>query len=238
MASLRKRNGFYSVVFSRRLPSGKLEQKVFSLGTKKKSEADKLKVEYGERYRLGDMDPFAGWTPKAELEAKRKRSVGRTLEGVGAAFMESRSHVRERTRTDYADHLRRLSDQIGASMPVGQINEDDLRRYAFKTRYSVATQTTYLRFCKMLFKWMKEEGYTTADPASRIAYPRKDTRLSGKVMTAEEFHAILVAFKQEQRAKIKSGHVRGLHRWFKPLAMTGYYAGLRRKELIQLDWKD
>ncbi|MEM8556298.1 MAG: tyrosine-type recombinase/integrase [Bacteroidota bacterium] len=237
MASLRKRNGTYSVVFSRRREDGKLEQKVFSLGTKKKSKADKLKDEYGERYRLGEIDPFGGWHPKADLEAKRKRSVGRTLKAMGEAFMESRSHVRKPTWIGYRQQLSQLTEHIRASMPVGHITEDDIRKYAFKPGLSVYTQTTYLRFCKMLFKWLREEGFIATDPTARIAYPRKDTRLSGKVMSEEEFYMILAAFKREQRTKIKEGQVRGLHKWFKPFAMTGLYAGLRRKELVGLDWK-
>lgn len=72
MASLRKREKRYYIVFNHRDESGKLHQKVYSLYTTSKREAEKMKVEYAEQYRRGEIDPWGDWTPKKAIEKKRR----------------------------------------------------------------------------------------------------------------------------------------------------------------------
>ena len=235
MASLRERNGIYYIVFARRV-DGKLKQKVYSLGTRNEKKAEALKTEYGERYRLGEIDPFGSWTPKNEAEKKRKEKRSRTLTKAIERFLEERSHVRPVTRKGYRNVLEYFSEHVGRSMPVRLITTDDIRDFCFKDRYSAATQATYLRNCKIFFRWLEEIGYVEKDVTKNIRYPNQHRSVSDRSISEEQFLKILRVFKSAQRDKIKAGQKRGLHIWFKPAMALGFYAGLRRKEIAQLRW--
>ena len=236
MASLRKRNGTYYIVFARRL-DGKLEQKAFSLGIKRKAAADRLKVQYQEQYALGEINPFNGWSPSKEIEkARAEQSVGTTMEEMAELFLQQRSHVRERTLKGYRWQLDKLIGEVGRTMPVRLITDEDVRAYCFKPGYSTATQTTYLRFCKMFFKWLKDAGYVKEDACERVKYPKQNRNTSDKIINEDQLHQIFAEFKAIQRRRIKAGQEHGLHVWFRPMMAMFFYAGLRRREGVNLTW--
>ena len=201
MARRRKRNGVYYLVFARR-ENGKLQQKAFSLGTKRKASAERLKVNYGERYALGEIDPFNGWTPKQELEKERRSSSqGTTLEEMGTRFLESRSHVRERTRQGYQQLLDNLIEAMGRTMPVRLIDEQDIRALCFKPNLSPASQTTYLRFCKMFFKWLHDAGHIEKNPCERIKYPKQNRTTSDKISNEAQLHQAFDLLRRTPRQR-------------------------------------
>lgn len=236
MASLRKRKGVYYIVFSQR-HEGKLVQKAFSLGVKRKSAAQVLLGSYQERYALGKIDPFGGWTPRSEIEQKRGPvSQGNTLGVMVEGFLKSRSHIKPVTYQEYRRLLHKLVENIGLTMPVTLITQDDVRHYCFQAHFSAATQTTYLRFCKMFFKWLYDEGHIAKNPCERIKYPKAQHNTSGKVISEDQLLLLFDTFKQHQRPKILRGQTTGLHVWFKPLAALFYYAGLRAREGVTLHW--
>jgi integrase/recombinase XerD len=236
MASLRKRGSRYYIVFSRRDENGKLKQKVYSLRTSKKRKAEKLKVEYGEQYRLGEIDPWGEWTPKKAAEERRKGRGRGTLQSLLDGFLQSRSHVKEATLEEYRARLEDFVLEVGQTMPPRLVKAQDIRDFAFKSSYSRATERTYLRYCKMFFGWMEEEGLIDDNPAAKVSYPRKENKVAEKSITREQFWDIISAFKKIQRKKIRAGKTRGLHPWFKPVAFTAFYAGLRRSEIQTLTW--
>jgi hypothetical protein len=163
MASLLKRNQVYYLVFARRF-EGRVEQRVFSPNTPRKAQAERLKVRYEEQYAAGQIDPFGGWTPRQAVEQTRRESAsGETLEEVSKRFFEGRSHVRSRTLEDYRWKLGRLVSQIGRTLPVRMITEADIRSFCFMVGYSVATQQSYLRFCKM-FCWLSRSSPRQSHP--------------------------------------------------------------------------
>lgn len=237
MASLLKRNGVYYIVFSRR-ENEKLLQKRYSLRTSKKKKADKLKVEYGEQFDLGEIDPWGDWSPKKAAEEKRSNPVvGRTIQELSEKFLASRSHVAPATRKDYEWHLSQLRDCLGITMPVQLVREEDIRAICFRSDISKATQTTYLRFCRMFFKWLTDEGYIEENVCEGIKYPKKQQKVGEKTINELQLLEIFEAFKRVQRPLVQAGRKRGLHTWFKPVIATLFYTGLRRKEAIALQWE-
>ena len=237
MASLRKRNGTYYIVFARRF-NGKLMQKAFSLGIKRKAAAERLKVQFQEQYALGEINPFNGWSPSKEIDkARSEQPVGTTLEEMAELFLLQRSHVREITLKGYRWQLDKLIEEVGRTMPVHFITDEDVRTYCFKPGYSTATQTTYLRFYKMFFRWLKDTGYAKDDACERIRYPKQNQNTSDKIINEDQLHQIFVEFKAIQRRRIKAGQVHGLHVWFKPMIAMFFYAGMRRREGVSLTWE-
>ena len=241
MASLRKRGRTYYVVFSRRTPAGALQQKAFTLGTTRKNTAEALKHDYQERYARGEIDPFGAWSPRQEAEARRREEpTGTTLEAMAERFLASRSHVRVVTRAEYRRLLDRLLEQIGRTMPVALIDEADIRQFCFRPNLSPASQTTYLRFCKMFFSWLAEEEHTDKNVCRGIRYPKRAETVSEKILTEPQLDVLFRAFKREQRLKVRAGQgrpSRGLHVWLRPLVALLFYSGLRRKEALALRWE-
>ena len=236
MASLKKRGDTYYIVFTRRV-DGKLLQKAFSLSTNRKKTADQLKGRYADQYALGEIDPFGDWSPRGEREQGcPEKPVGTTLTEMSERFLGSRSHVRVVTRDEYRRHLDKLSVDIGCTMPVQLISEQDIRAYCFKPDCSKATHTTYLRFCRMFFKWLHDNHYTEENVCERIKYPKKSYNISSKIISEPQLQQIFRTFKGVQRRKILRREKRGLHVWFKPMIATFFYAGLRSKEARQLTW--
>ncbi len=209
MASLRKRGSYYYVVFTRRV-DGDLEQKVRALRTDSKRQAERLKFELEEKAERGAFDPFGAWDIRDHLEARRRRSrAGLSLEEVGERFLESRSHVSPATFQNYERRLERLKRAIGETMPVRLIEDRDVRTFCFQPHLSRASQRTYLRFCKMLFKWMAAEGYIDESPSEGIRYPRRKDKISGKTISETQLLDVLTAHKDIQREKILKGQRRG-----------------------------
>jgi len=247
MASLKKRADVYYLVFSRRV-NGAVEQRAFTLGTGKRAQAERLMARYDDQFRLGEIDPFNGWSPrKARIPAPPEPAHGLTLRDATMRFLASRSHVRQRTLDEYRAQVRRLQESIGLSMPVKHITEEDIRRYAFQPHLSTASQTTYLRFCRMLFRWLAEEGYAAVDISRKVRYPRKDDRVAEKTITEIHLGAVFKAHRAEERdRRLRRSKVKGNERgrdgpmaypWFRPMIATYFYAGLRAGEGVRLTWE-
>lgn len=244
MAGLKKRGRTYYITFTRRV-EGVLDQRAFSLGTGRRDHAERLKTRYEDQHRLGEIDPFGGWSPrKTRVVADPKPAHGPLLRDAVALFIGSRSHVRERTRRGYTELARGLVESVGASMPVRHVTEADLRQYAFQPHLSTASQTSYLRFCRMLFRWLVENGHVAKDPAAGVRYPKRDDRVSDKTISEAQFRAVLRAHRAEERARRLTrssgdGQPAGpmLHPWFRPMVATYFYGGLRAREGVELRWE-
>ena len=235
MAGLKKRGNTYSITFSRRT-DGKLEQKAFALGVSRRDKAERMKVRFEDDLRAGLIDPFDGsWSPLAKTRAAP--SAGTSLEEAIRCFLASRSHVRGRTRRDYEQQGARLAEAVGPSMPVRLVTEADVRAYAFQPHLSNASQTTYLRFCRMLFRWLTEAGLVETDVAAVVKYPKREVKVSTKILTPDELQTLLSVHSSARRAKATAGESRGCHLWFRPLAATFFYAGLRAREGAELRWE-
>lgn len=238
MASLKKRGSTYAITFTQRV-DGQLVQKTFGLSVTRKDRAEVLKARYEDQYRLGEIDPFDGvWSPRAERVPKPPPSSGMTLHEAGNRFLASRAHVRGRTRADYEAQLGRLLLLIGASMPVRLVTADDVRSYAFQPHLSTASQTTYLRFCRMLFKWLAAEGLVRTDVAAGVRYPKRSDKVSQKTIGEAQLQAVLRAYADDKRHKILADQKRGRNVWFRPMAATFFYAGLRAREAVELQWQN
>jgi len=158
MAGLKKRRNTYYIRFFKKI-NGKRKQKALSLGTKIKREAQKLLIEYEERFERGEIDPFNGWTPKKEAKKKRQQLRGKyvPLHKAADQFIEQRSQANQTTKDNYRRHLNMLEGQLGRTMPVTEILEKDIREFCFRSDLAPATQASYLRHLKVFFRWMHEK---------------------------------------------------------------------------------
>ncbi len=240
MASLKKRGDTYYISFFTK-ENGKRKQKAFSLGTTIKREALKKKIEFEEQYARGEIDPFNGWNPKKVVEQKRKQLRGTYMSLAEAAdkFIDERSQANETTKKDYRRHLNMLKDQLGSTMPITQIVEDDIREFCFKPGLKPATQASYLRHLKVFFKWLYEKKYLKENLTKNIKAPKPPKNISQKTISEEDLEKIFIAF-DKHTAKMKAiGFAKNpeqQRRWFKPMIAMIYYCGLRAKEAVNLTW--
>lgn len=242
MASLRKRGDSYYIRFSRTF-DGKKKTKALSLGTGVKRAAEKLLIDYEDKFERGEIDPFNGWTPKLEAERKRQSLSGKyiPLEEASKQFIDQRSQANKRTKMNYRKHLDMLMDQLGRTMPVTEILESDIRSFCFKSELAPATQASYLRHLKVFFRWLEEREILKNDITKNIKAPRIPQKITQKTITREELDQIFAAFDKYSKEVKEKGFVTKPEQerlWFKPMINLIYYCGLRAKEAVNLTWKD
>lgn len=242
MASIKKRNGIYYIRFFKKI-NGKRKQKALSLGTKIKREAEKLLLDYEDKFERGEIDPFKGWTPKMEAEKKQQELTGKyvSLEKASKKFVSERSQANQTTKDNYEKHLKMFMDQVGKTMPVTAVLEKDVREFCFKSDLAPATQASYLRHLKVFFRWLFKSGILKEDLTKNIKAPRIPQKITQKTVSREELDLIFEAFDKYYKKMEKKGYVSKPEQkrlWFKPMISTLYYCGLRAKEAVNLMWKD
>lgn len=242
MASLKKRNGRYYIRFFTVI-DGKRSQKALSLGTTIKREAEKMLIDFEDKYQRGEIDPFNGWTPKMEAKKKRESLSGKfmSLEKASELFLAKRNHVSQKTLDNYEKHLIMLQDQVGKTMPVTRITEQDIRDFCFKPGLADATQASYLTHLKVFFKWLYKEKILVEDLTENLRKPRVPKKISQKIVSRKQLDLIFKAFDQYYKKLEKSKAVTKPEQrrlWFKPMINTIYYCGLRAKEAVNLTWND
>jgi len=242
MASLKKRGDVYYIRFFAKI-NGERKRKSFSLGTTLKREADKMRVKYEDLYQRGEIDPFNGWTPKKEAEKKRKSLKGKymSLKDAAELFVENRSQANQQTKDNYERHLNMLQDELGSTMPVTEIVEQDLRDYCFREGLAPATQASYLRHYKVFFRWLHKKEIVKENITDGIKAPKVPQNISVKTISKDQLDLLFEKFDKFNRENEKDGFITKPHQkrhWFKPMISTFYYCGLRAKEAVNLTWGD
>ncbi|HBQ59412.1 MAG TPA: hypothetical protein DD671_07255, partial [Balneolaceae bacterium] len=207
MASLKKRNGTYYIRFFT-IIDGERKRKAFSLGTKIKREAEKMLIDYEDKYQRGEIDPFNGWSPKMEANKKRESLLGQhmSLEKASKLFLEERNHVTQKTLDNYEKHLDMLMEQVGQTMPVTHIREQDIRDFCFKPDLAAATQASYLTHLNVFFKWLHEKKILPKNLTKNLKKPKVTKKISQKIVSREQLDMIFEAFDEyyEELDKIKA----------------------------------
>lgn len=242
MASLKKRGDVYYIRFAL-TKNGKTKRKVFSLKTTYKREAEKLRIQYEDKFERGEIDPFNGWTPAKEAEKKRQKLHGKyvPLHKAADQFIEQRSQANATTKKNYRRHLNMLINQLGRTMPVTEILESDIRDFCFRSDLAPATQASYLRHLKVFFSWLEERQILKTDITKNLKPPRVPEKFHQKTISREQLDSIFDAFDKFYKEQKEKGNVTKPHQmrdWFKPMILTIYYCGLRAKESVNLTWDD
>jgi len=242
MASLRKRKETYYIRFFTHA-DGKRKQKALSLGTSIKREAEKLLIKYEEMFERGEIDPFNGWTPKKEAEKKRKSLKGKymTLQDASDLFVKNRSQANQQTKDNYERHLNMLQNELGSTMPVTEIMEQDIRDFCFRKDLAPATQASYLRHYKVFFRWLHKKQIVKENITDGVKAPRVPQNISEKMISRKQLDLLFEKFDEFTKRNEKAGYITKPHQkrhWFKPMISTYYYCGLRAKEGVKLTWED
>ncbi len=242
MASLQKRSKIYYIVFNKRI-NGKDFQKKFSLGTSKKKLAERKKIEYEQLFSEGKIDPFGDWTPRTHEKGNQIVSNQThliTLADLADSFIQKRSQANDTTKNNYRRHLNLFIKQVGGTMPVTMLTENDIRDFCFKPHLKPATQASYLRHMKVFTGWLYENKHTKKDIAKNIKKPRVPNNFSEKTITELQLREIFFTYRKDIYEKKKARQIvtKAQSRvWFRPVVSVAFYGGLRVKEIVNLQWQ-
>lgn len=243
MASLKKRNNNYSIVFKTRL-EGKQITKTYALGTRYKKIADQKKLEYEKLYQSGEINPFDDdWNlqkfeKQQELEGTSITSP--FLNSLKDEFLKSKTNVTGKTKTTYKQILSQFIDMIGHTMPITKVNANDIRTFCLREKLANASKKTYLIHLKAFFNWVVERGFIEINPCDKIALPKTRDNLVDKIIEEKDLKILFKKFKEYQHKHQDSGAIKSdeqMQHWFIPVITLAFYTGLRRKEIIQLKWE-
>lgn len=243
MASLRKRNGNYSIVFVTHV-DGKRIQKMFSLGTRRKQIAEQKKNQYEKLYESGELNPFEpGWNLKEfeqrqmDIEGAGDRSL--YLSDLKDEFLESKTNITQKSKDAYDDVIGRFAETVGESLPIHRVTVKDLQEYCLNPGLANASKKNYLRHLKAFFNWAVKEELIQKNPCNEVMVPKVKENVVDKIIDESQLKHMLITFKKIQREKRAQGELKNVMAkklWFRPLMTMAFYTGMRRKEIINLDW--
>jgi site-specific recombinase XerD len=243
MASLKKRNGNYSIVFVTHV-DGKRIQKMFSLGTKRKQIAEQKKNQYEKLYESGELNPFEpGWNLKEyELSQKDIEGAGDRslyLSDLKEEFLDSKTNITQKSKDAYDDVIGRFVETVGESLPIHRVTVKDLKEYCLNPDLANASKKNYLRHLKAFFNWAVKEGLIQKNPCNEVKVPKVKENVVDKIIDESQLKKMLSKFDEIQEERRGKGELKNAMAdkfWFRPLMTMAFYTGMRRKEIINLDW--
>jgi len=229
MASLRKKSGRYYARFYDRNRSPK--RKELALQTTRKDVARRRLHDMERRYEKGDFDP---WDPTSGSPENL------SLEEAKEQFIEARSHLREATVTEY----RSLVEQFIRRQPPGLALRDVegskhlLPFVRDDSSVSVATLRKRWRHIKAFLNWNVEQGHLDESPLDGIRPPKAEKK-TPEFLTPEQLERWIRAVDADFEIKHGDGHAAdGQITWIKDAALLAVGTGIRRRALVNLQWRD
>ncbi|MCG2587783.1 tyrosine-type recombinase/integrase [Rhodohalobacter sulfatireducens] len=243
MASLKKRGKNYSIVFKKHI-DGKPITKTYAIGTKYKKIAEQKKVHYEKLYDSGKINPFdPEWNLKdyeeEQIQESSPSEYSVILDRLIDDFLDSKTGVTQKTKDTYEEILKRFSREVGKTMPIQRVNSDDVANFCLRKDLANASKKNYHRHLKAFFNWLVEKGIIEKNPCKDVSLPKVKDNLSEKIIEERHLDLIFESYRKVHAKKRKNGDLNtsmSKKNWFRPLVMTGFYTGMRRKELIQLKW--
>jgi site-specific recombinase XerD len=154
-------------------------------------------------------------------------------------FIKHKSHLSTPSIDAYKSVIKLFIEHVGKSMTADLVEPRDIRAFCLQERFSNATKRNYLRHLKSFFNWVVDKEIIDRNPCNDISAPNKKDKLVEKVITEAQLEEVFDAFRSHQHEQRQKGYIsdyKQMQFWFKPLITTAFYTGMRRKELINLQW--
>ena len=180
---------------------------------------NKLKAEAKAREISDALEAGQPW----EWVIGRARTGERTFAEVLKEFLEKGARWSETTRRGNRALLEKLKAEFG-DRPVIDINAAEIEAYLARRRdegLSKATRNRYLCTLKVIFKKAHEWGYAPRNVAAELKTEREG-RKQPMPFTRDEVRLLLAELEPQQRR----------------IAEVYLQTGMRRGELIKLQWSD
>jgi len=226
--SFRKVDGRYYARISEKGRSP--ARKSWPLKTSQKMTAQKRLNRLQKAFDRGDWDPWeGGWLSPEPTSIK----------AVEAAFIESREAkgLRPQTIEKYEGMVRRFRESLPPGAMIQDVTSDDVRSYVRQSSLSNATQRSRFRHIRAFFNWALEEEYIESSPVASVEAPQKETKEKA-FLKPEDVQALLDTIENHMlEVRTAVGGVPDL-KWLHQMIPVAVCTGMRRGELIALQWAD
>ena len=235
MASLRKKSGHYYARFydSSRSP----KQKELALKTTRKSNARKKLVKWEKAYEEGDFDPWrGGWL----IEHK-------TLDEAADAFIEAKEEagLRPNTIEAYEYVLKGIQEHTPPGVMTRDVLPEHVRSYVHATKevaggdeeVSNATKRHRHSHLSTFFRRAVEKGWADGNPVEDVTKPRKEEKKKA-FFEPEDVEKVIDAIDAYHRLRKDEPGPTPSDGWLKEIMVVAFGTGLRRGELLNLQWRD
>jgi len=228
MASMRKKKGHYYARFYDKHRSPK--RKELALGTSRKDVARRKLSDLERQHREGTFDP---WNPDRAAPERL------TVEQAKKAFMQSRSHLRPKSRREYRSVIRTWQRrQLPATLNVKDVGESHLRPFVYSPDVKPATRAYRYRHLRAFLNWCAKTGHVEESPLDGVAAPKKGKKVP-EFLTNEQLERLLRAVDADAELKDAENQLRdGEVVWIKDAVLLAVCSGLRRSEVVNLRWRD
>lgn len=140
------------------------------------------------------------------------------------------------TISDYWLELKKFSEYIiKRVVDLSEVNISLIRSYIQKIKEdrNLSNTSIYKKIAilKSYFNFLEDEEVITKNPTRKIHFPRKEKQIP-KVLTHQEFEWLIKCIRYSP-ARCRKNYIRD-----KLIFHMLYYCGLRRSELLNLDWDD
>jgi len=223
MASLvyHSRSGYYFAQFydGHQNPT----RKTVALKTKRKRTAERALAKLEDAVALREIDPWA-------LDRETTDKFG--VMGVAVeAYLQSCSHLKASTVTTYSDILFPFQRHLGCTYPVSQISVRDILGWLDSTSAGDVTRRKYVNHLGYFFRYLVQRGEISTDLSPKVPL-RKVPEIAPKSMTVEEVETLIRTIRDYSEDE----RCRKDFTWLALLVEANVYLGLRRGELIHLEW--
>jgi len=236
MAKLRKHKGHYNARFYDNNRSPKRTE--VSLGTSRKSLAKPKKEKMEEAWAEGKYDP---WEDDWDDENK-------TVDNAGSAFIKAKEN--EKLRPNTIEVYRYVLKGLKGHTPPGGVNVRDvlpehIRSYVHAPKevagedeeVSNATKRHRHSHLATFFRWTIDQGWTDENPVEKVNKPRKEEKKRA-FLEPKDVEKILNAIDAYREMRKDEPGPTPSDEWLKRIIVVAFGTGLRRGELLNLQWRD
>ena len=220
MASLVQQHGrFYLQFFAAdRAPS----RRRVALHVRVKRDAETIRRKLEADFVLGRYDPWEDDVLTYDAPAKPKPE---RLCDAREAFLSTKGHMSPRTFGEYEQITARFSAHVGPATLVRDVTAKDVEAWLNSTTAGDVTRRTYTRTLKVFARWAVAEGLATCVFTDAVRLRRVPTKFP-RFLSPDEVERIVTAIREGADA----------HAWLADLVTVAVHTGLRRGELVNLQW--
>lgn len=220
MASLVQQHDLYYLQFYSADRTPKRKRVALKVSVKRDAEQIRRKLE--RDHALGKYDP---WTDDP-FTYDRVILKPETLRQAADAFLATKASKAARTVATYEEAIDRFCDHRGPNTMIATVCARDVEGWLDTTNAGTVTRHKYVRHLKVWFRWAKKEGlveHVATDAVRLKRMPRKFDRY----LSPAEVDCIVEAIRENARTAF----------WLADLVQLAVHTGLRRGELINLQWR-
>lgn len=223
MASLvrnAKSGYFYAQFFdSRKRP----RRKTVPLRTSDKRTAGRALARIENAVALGEFDPWAAPIPETEPLARLGEAV--------TAYLDSCRQLKPDTQRTYREICSLFERYAGPSLPISRITAGHIERWLDSTSAGDVTRRKYVKHLGYLFRFLMRRGDLDQDISKKVMLRRIPERRP-KAMTVQECERLTSTIRDYSSGPAS----RHSFEWLADLIDANVHLGLRRGELIHLEW--